>query len=174
MTHRVDVYTAEGMASGVLAGAEPVRDRLEIAGTLALSTVTWQDLTDLSARAIGDHAFAADDLVVVVDDASIPPVHAAWHTVRLEAGPYTIDGELPTLPGFDPGRALTRPSGEFVLLRDVRVTLRDRPELGTASSPHALVNRYAIDRVTADLMLGFYFPGAAMDASPAGTTAASA
>jgi hypothetical protein len=59
-----------------------------------------------------------------------------------------------------------------VLLRDVRLTLRDRPDRGTAASPHALVNRYAVDRVTADLMLGFFFPGAAMDTSPAGAASA--
>jgi hypothetical protein len=83
MTYRVDVYTTGGMASGVLVGGETLRDRLEVATTLPLSRVTWQDLGDLIPRAIGDHAFAADDLIVVVDDASMPPVHAAWHTVHL-------------------------------------------------------------------------------------------
>jgi hypothetical protein len=34
----------------------------------------------------------------------------------------------------------------------------------------ALVNRYVVDRVEADLMLGFYFPGAQMtSASPVAT-----
>ena len=31
---------------------------------------------------------------------------------------------------------------------------------------HALVNRYGVERVEADLMLGFFFPGAAMDDLP--------
>jgi hypothetical protein len=86
-----------------------------------------------------------------------------WHIVRLEAGIYRIDGELPTMPGFDPGRALMRPSGEFVLLREVRVELIDRPDVGTVSVPHAFVNRYTVERVEADLMLGFFFPGAEVD-----------
>ena len=51
-------------------------------------------------------------LVVAVSDQEHPaPVHAAWHPIRLEAGPWLVEGDLPTLPGFDPGRALTRPTG---------------------------------------------------------------
>ena len=71
------------------------------------------------------------------------------------------------MPGFDPGRALTRPSGEFLMLRDIRLSVRARPEAGVAIGDHALVNRYAVDRIRADLMLGFFFPGAAVD--PIGT-----
>jgi hypothetical protein len=48
--------------------------------------------------------------------------------------------------------------------------------LGLLSDPsqvidchHALVNRYGVDRVSADLMLGFFFPGAAMDDAEAAT-----
>jgi len=111
-------------------------------------------------------AFDPDDLVVVVgDDDHIVPVHAVWHAVHLQAGPYRIEGELPTMPGFDPGRALTRPTGEFVLLRDVRMELLERPELGVVAVGHALVNRYAVERVDADMMLAFFFPGAEVDAS---------
>ena len=104
-----------------------------------------------------------DVLVAVADDDPGIPVHAAWHHVELEAGPYAIEGDLATLPGFDPGRALTRPSGEFLLLRDIRLSLREHPESGVSSGDHALVNRYAVERIKADLMLGFFFPGAAVD-----------
>ena len=75
------------------------------------------------------------------------------------------------MPGFDPGRALTRPSGEFLLLRDVRLSVRARPEAGVALGDHALINRYAVERIRADLMLGFFFPGAAVD--PIGTAGGS-
>jgi hypothetical protein len=101
-------------------------------------------------------------LFAVADDAPDAPVHAAWHHVVLESGPYTIEGDLATLPGFDPGRSLARPSGEFVLLRDVRLSLRDRPDAGVSVGDHALVNRYAVEQIKADLMLGFFFPGAAI------------
>jgi hypothetical protein len=74
------------------------------------------------------------------------------------------------MPGFDPGRALARPTGTFVLLRDVRIGLLERPDSGTDSHPQGLVNRYAVDAVEADLMLGFFFPGAriSVDAPAAG------
>ena len=36
---------------------------------------------------------------------------------------------------------------------------------------HALVNRYAVERIRADLMLGFFFPGAAVDVGEAGDLA---
>jgi hypothetical protein len=68
---------------------------------------------------------------------------------------------MPTMPGFDPGRALARPTGEFVQLRDVQIGLVDANEAGM-TRPMALANRYVVDRVEADLMLGFFFPGATM------------
>jgi hypothetical protein len=34
---------------------------------------------------------------------------------------------------------------------------------GTASHDRALVNRYSVDRVDSDLMLGFFFPGAQIE-----------
>ena len=111
----------------------------------------------------------SDDVIIAVaDDDPGVPVHAAWHHIHVESGPYTIEGELATLPGFDPNRALTRPTGEFVLLRDIRLSVRAKPEAGVALGDHALINRYAVERIRADLMLGFFFPGAVMD--PIGTT----
>ena len=101
------------------------------------------------------------------------PVHADWHRIQLESGPYPVEGELATMPGFDPGRALTRPSGEFVLLRDVRLSVRvatRRP--ASRIGDHALVNRYAVDRIRADLMLGLLLPGrrrSIRSAPPAGS-----
>jgi hypothetical protein len=38
---------------------------------------------------------------------------------------------------------------------------------GVALGDHALINRYAVERIRAELMLGFFFPGAAVD--PIGT-----
>ncbi len=108
-----------------------------------------------------DRSPCDDILVAVADDDPTLPVHAVWHHVHLDAGPYVVEGELATMPGFDPGRALTRPSGEFVLLRDVRLSRPGRPDVRRRrSGDHALVNRYAVERIRADLMLGFFFPGA--------------
>ena len=66
------------------------------------------------------------------DEAEGGPVHAQWHTIELDAGPYRVIGEMPTMPGFDPGRALARPTGEFVFLRDARIRLIDRDDAGEA------------------------------------------
>ena len=168
MTIRVDAYTSGGLASGTLARPGALRDALEDDRALRLDEAAWQGLDDATARPAGSLAIPSDDiLVAVADDDPGIPVHAAWHHVHLESGPYTVEGDLATLPGFDPGRALTRPSGEFLMLRDIRLSVRARPEAGVAVGDHALVNRYAVERIRAELMLGFFFPGAAVD--PIGT-----
>jgi hypothetical protein len=66
------------------------------------------------------------------------------------------------MPGFDPGRALARPTGEFVLLRNVRIALIGDADGPAVVQPAAFVNRYVVDLVAADMMLGFFFPGAEM------------
>ena len=82
-------------------------------------------------------AIPVDDIIVAVPDADPSiPVHAVWHPIHLEAGPYLVDGEIPTMPGFDPGRALTRPAGSFVLLRDVSLR-RDGPSASGVSHVRA-------------------------------------
>lgn len=163
MPIRVDAYIAGGMASGVLARTGHLREILDGSPSLDLERATWRALDDATPRPAGDVSIAVDDVLVALgdDDPSIP-VHAAWHEIDLEVGPYRVLGEMPTMPGFDPGRALTRPTGEFVLLRDVRIGLAGDEEPPVPIGHHALVNRYGVERVQADLMLGFFFPGAAV------------
>ncbi len=168
MAIRVDAYTSGGMASGTLARPGTLREALEDGGALPLDGAAWQGIDDPAGAPAGSLSIPSDDVLIAVgDDDPGVPVHAAWHHIHLEAGPYVLEGELPTLPGFDPGRALTRPSGEFLMLRDIRLSVRDRPEAGVSLGDHALVNRYAVDRIRADLQLGFFFPGATVD--PIGT-----
>ena len=164
MAYRVEVYTSGGTASGALAGSGPLREALAGHGGLQLDGAVWQGLDDPSARSAGSITIAIDDILfAVADDEPEAPIHAAWHHIVLESGPYALEGELATMPGFDPGRSLARPSGEFVLLRDVRLSLRGKPEAGVSTGDHVLVNRYAVERIRADLMLGFFFPGAVID-----------
>lgn len=122
--------------------------------------MTFFPLAGGTAEGRGRVHLPTDDLLLVCPETQDLPIHATWHAVELDAGPYRISGELPTMPGFDPGRALARPGGPFVLLRDVRVELLGHSEAGRVRRPHAFVNRYAVDRVAADIDLGFYFPGA--------------
>jgi hypothetical protein len=164
MPLRVEAYTLGGIVTGVIARPEHLRDILEGSTELAIEEASSAPL-DGSPATAGDQQILIDDLVVAVSDQEHPgPVHAAWHPIRLEAGPWVIQGDLPTLPGFDPGRALTRPTGTFVLLRDVRISLLNQPEAGENAHESVMVNRYSVDRVDADLMLGFFFPGARITA----------
>ncbi len=129
MSIRVNAYTSGGMASGILARPGRLRDALEVNGSLPLDRANWQAIDDERTQAAGSMTIPSDDVIIAVaDDDPGVPVHAAWHHIHVESGPYTIEGELATLPGFDPGRALTRPTGEFVLLRDIRLSVRARPE----------------------------------------------
>ena len=96
----------------------------------------------------------------MTDDETAIPVHASWHALRIHVGPYVMEGELPTLPGYDPERALARPNGEFVLLRDPRLGRLDSSDTLVPIGRQALVNRYDVEHVEADIMLGFFFPGA--------------
>ncbi len=177
MALRVDAYTSEGIATGSVERPGALRDTLETSSSLTLARASWQAMGAPGGPVQAEMILPIDDVLIVTsDDDPFIAVHAAWHAVRLEMGPYLLTGELPTLPGFDPGRALTRPSGEFVMLRDVRLGFLALPEQ-TIDVPHALVNRYGVDRVDADIMLGFYFPGAVMEmptpaSGPSSTTTA--
>ena len=163
MPIRVEAYTAGGVATGVVARSGPLREALDGAGDLLVETARWLPLDGSGEQPAGEVRVAVDDLLLLVsDEAEGGPVHAQWHTIELVVGPYLVVGEMPTMPGFDPGRALARPSGEFVFLREARIALVDQADGGEASAPRLLVNRYTVDRVKADLMLGFFFPGAEM------------
>ena len=162
MSIQVEAYTVGGKATGTLARPGHLREVLEQTGELALTGVRWRALDATGDQPANDLTIAVDDvLVAVTDDESAIPVHASWHALRIEVGPYVMEGELPTLPGYDPDRALARPNGEFVLLRDPRLG-RIGGDAMLAIGKQALVNRYGVERVEADIMLGFFFPGAAM------------
>jgi len=163
MTIRLDIYTADGMARGILASVGHLREALDAADEILLERASWQGRDDPAPRPVGSTTIAVDDIVVALTDGDpTVPVHAVWHPVHLEAGPYVIDGEIPTMPGFDPGRALTRPTGSFVVLRDMRMGRLDRPAALPLVAGEALVNRYVVEQVVAELPLEFLFPGADM------------
>jgi len=162
MSIRVEIYTAGGIAVGVLPRASHLRDALEAGESVRVEAVTWHPLDDTAAGQQAEVLLAPDDIhLATVEESEDLPVHAQWHDIVLDVGPYRVLGQLATMPGFDPGRALARPTGEFVQLRDVSVGLLAEDAEGLAR-PMALVNRYVVDRVEADLMLGFFFPGAEM------------
>jgi hypothetical protein len=163
MPIRFEAYTAEGVRRGEAVGDARLGDLIELQRELH---VTGGHLAPLDgSQPLIDPpagiAVATDDLFVVVAPPETPViVHPAWHEVSLVAGPYLISGRMPTMPGFDPARALARPTGSFVLLDHVRLALAAVPDGGSIEHPLAWVNRYVVERVESDLELGFYFPGA--------------
>jgi hypothetical protein len=163
MTIRVDAYTTEGMTRGLLARAGHLREALDASDEVLLERASWQGPDDPAPGSVGSVTIAVDDIVVAVTDGDPTiPVHAVWHPVHLEAGSYLVDAEIPTMPGFDPGRALTRPTGSFVVLRDVRMRRTDSSIWPPLAIAEALVNRYVVELVEAELPLEFLFPGAEM------------
>jgi hypothetical protein len=168
---RVEAYTATGIATGIVAAPGHLREHVDGVPDLLVDDGDWLPIDGSAARHVGELRMPVDDLLVLVsDELDDVPGHAQWHSIDLDAGPFRVEGELSTMPGFDPGRALARPSGQFVLLRDVRITLLSEPDDGEARMAHALVNRYTVDRIAADIMLGFFFPGAAMSMTLGGAT----
>jgi hypothetical protein len=175
MPMRVEAYTAAGIATGNVASPGHLREHLEATRELLIEGSEWLPIDGSPGQRPGDIQLPLDDLFVLVsDDLGDVPGHAQWHAIDLDSGPYRIEGELSTMPGFDPGRALARPTGEFVLLRDVRITLVNEPDAGEARCAHALVNRYTVDRIAADIMLGFFFPGAKMSVTLGGAATSGA
>ncbi len=163
MPIRFEAYTAEGVRRGVATGDARLGDLIELQRELE---ITGGHLAPLDGSPpVPDPPagirIATDDLFVVVAPPGTPIlVHPAWHDVQLDAGPYQVSGRMPTMPGFDPARALARPTGSFVLLDHVRLTLNAEPDGGSIEHGLAWVNRYVVERVVSDLELGFYFPGA--------------
>lgn len=165
----LDGYTATGVLHGAIAAPGRLVDALEGAPALALESGRLVRLDGGPPEDVAGAALSLDDLCVAVaaPDTSVPG-HMAWHALELAAGPWRVRGEMPTMPGFDPGRALARPTGTFVLLRDVRIGLPDRTD-AQDFHPYAWINRYVVERVEADLELTVFFPGAASELKARGS-----
>jgi hypothetical protein len=156
----IEAFTAGGVVSGAVVRHGGPRDGLDRSDFLEVDRAISYPLLGETTEYLPRLRLEMDDVLILCPDSAELPIHASWHFVELTIGPFRVSGELPTLPGFDPGRALARPGGPFILLRDVRVDLLDHPEGGRVERPQALVNRYAVEGVGADIDLGYFFPGA--------------
>ena len=163
MPIRFEAYTSEGVRRGIATGDARLGDLIELQRELEVTQGHIAPL-DGSPPIVDPPAgvrVATDDLFVVVAPADTPViVHPAWHDVVLVCGPYLVTGRMPTMPGFDPARALARPTGSFVLLDHVKLALVAWPDGGSIEHGLAWINRYVVERVESDLELGFFFPGA--------------
>jgi hypothetical protein len=166
-----DGYTAAGRLEGQVVADPRLADLLATFTSVIVEAPSFAPIAGSLAESASYVApgtpwtsVEVDDLfVVAAAPETVIPFHAAWHKVTLDMSPYVVQGELPSLPGFDPERALARPRGGFVLLARVRIGL-DIGGAGAASPlrelTYAWINRYAVDRVESDLDLSRFFPGA--------------
>lgn len=157
-------YTNEGILRGELPEAARLGEILETEPVIALHHVQWQPHRAERAEQRPDSTVSTDDLLLVIaPPETVTPVHSAWNPVTLVMPPYLVEAELPTLPGFDPGRALARPSGQFVLMGHIRVATLSAHDAARDEHEFAWVNRYAVERIDSELELPFYFPGATQE-----------
>ena len=163
---QVEIFTPTGVVSGSTTRATVTSDTRGAPSPLPVDASRWYPLDGSAPQRRGNVTVGTDEILVVI--LAPPPftVHAGWYPIELEIGPYRIVGRLPTSPGFDPARALARPTGAFVALRDVTISLPGRSDAGVAERSYAHVNRYAVERVASTLMLGFFFPGAVLEQLP--------
>jgi hypothetical protein len=168
MSNEIEAYTGAGVLHGRLATPDRLADLLETLDSLVFERPTLDPIDGGPRESQTRAVVETDDLLLVVcPDETATPVHASWHGLSLSIGPFHVSGELPTLPGYDPNRSLTRPGGPFVMLGRVTIELRSAPQAGQAEHGFAWVNRYAVEAYAADIDLGAYFPGARPTTAPA-------
>ena len=164
----IDIYTMAGILRGVVPRPGPLRDVLEHDSLISIERATFQPL---DGRPGPEDALSLEpDEILLASDASGDggPVHALWHDLRIWTGPYLVEGQLATMPGFDPARSLTRPTGTWIRLRDVRVAAAATPDEELGRHDAALIHRYEVERVESDLLLTLTFPGAEVSVAASG------
>ena len=99
MPIRVEAYTAGGVATGVVARTGPLREALDGAGDLLVERSRWLPLDGSAERPGGDVRLAVDDVLLIVsDEAEGGPVHAQWHSIELDTGPYLVGARCRRCP----------------------------------------------------------------------------
>jgi hypothetical protein len=160
---QVEIFTPTGVVSGSTARATIGSDTRGAPQSMHVDASRWYPLDGAPPERQGAITVAPDEILVLILPTPNLAIHASWYPIELDIGPYHLEGRLPTAPGFDPARALARPTGAYVTLRDVSISLPGRPGAGVAERSWAHVNRYAVERVASNLMLGFFFPGATQE-----------
>jgi hypothetical protein len=156
---QLEIFTPTGVVAGTT-NRDGLTQSPDLRSPVAIERARWYPHNGSSPEHRGSMLVAPDDVLIVVSSETEPTVHSTWYAVGLEIGPYRVRARMPTAPGFDPARALARPTGTFVALWDASVELMNRPEAGIADRVSVHVNRYSVERVESSIMLGFFFPGA--------------
>jgi len=169
----LEAFLADAYLAGTFAGTHAeLHDLLAAGSVLELRDVTLvalDQLADGTPPAALAGSLAPDEILFAAlpPDPEAPLIHRVYYTVKLGLGPYEVVGEMALVPGFDPGRALTRPASDFIDLRDTEV------RIATASGglEHTFellsVNRFAVERVECEIDVTFWFPGAEQEPTSA-------
>ncbi len=156
----VEIFEPTGVLAGETQRVPLTNSGPNLTSPLAVEEGRWFPLDGAAPTHVGDTSVPPDDILLIVTPEPELKVHMAWYPVTLEVGPYRVSGQLATHPGFDPARSLARPAGIFIALSEATVELADREGADSATRTYLHVNRYAVERVTSSLMLGYFFPGA--------------
>ena len=156
----VEIFAPTGVLAGETERVPLTNAGPDLSRPLAVEDGRWFPLDGSPPIHAGDTTIAPDDILLIVTPEPELKVHMAWYPVTLELGPYRVSGHLATHPGFDPARAIARPTSTFIALNEATIELPGRDQAGAATRAYLHVNRYAVERVTSSLMLGYLFPGA--------------
>jgi hypothetical protein len=156
----IEIYAPTGVLAGETDQVPLTNAGPDLTEPLAVEQGRWYPLDGAPPSRRGDTTIQPDDILLIVTPEPELKVHMAWYAVMLEVGPYRVSGQLATHPGFDPARSIARPSSTFIALSEVTIEVLDHPVAGIVERPYLHVNRYAVERVTSTLMLGYFFPGA--------------
>jgi hypothetical protein len=158
-----EIYTPTGVLAGTADVTPVAAEGPELVDPFTVAGASWYPLDGGPPTQRPVISVVPDDMLVVVTPAPEMFVHLTRYAISLEVGPYRVKGSLSTHPGFDPEKSIARPGGSFIPLSDATIELLDHPEAGSAERAHVHVNRYAVVRVVAQIMLGHYFPGAQLE-----------
>ena len=156
----IEIFAPTGVLAGETDRVPLTNAGPDLTGPLAVDDGRWYPLNGSSPSRPGSTTIPPDDILLIVTPEPELKVHMAWYAVTLDVGPYRVCGQLPTQPGYDPARAIARPTSAFVALSEATIEVLDHSVAGIVERPYLHVNRYAVERVTSSLMLGYFFPGA--------------
>jgi hypothetical protein len=156
----VEIFTPTGVLVGTTPGVPLTNDGPDLSRGLSLEDASWYPHDGTPPAHRDESAVGPDDILLIVSPVPELVVHMTWYPIIVEVGPYRVSGSLATHPGFDPARALARPTSTFIALSNAVIELAGRDGPNSAERAHLHVNRYAVVKVTATIMLGHFFPGA--------------
>jgi hypothetical protein len=168
----VEAFLADVYVSGTYEGTPAELHGLLDGGSLVeltdVALVPIAELTDGTAEHAPTGSIAADEVLLAAlpHDPDAPHIHRVYYTVDLDVGLYAVTGEMAMLPGFDPGRALTRPASDFIDLREAEVRIATPSGAVEQAYEHLVVNRFAVEHVACEIDVTFWFPGATQELPP--------